>query len=382
MRLPVSICRAAAGRRLAAGEASAPASGSVGRMAHKVDSGSPAKTRTPVRHRRRAIVAGITIVAIVGFVYFVVPQISGLSATLKRLRSADLSWIGVGVVLESLSLAGYIWLFRDVFSTEGVQIGWRESFEINMAGTVATKLLATAGAGGVALSVWALRASGLKPAVITRRLVTFELLLYAVFALAILVVGAGLRAGVFSGEAPWTLTVVPAAVAGGLIVVVLALGALPGDFEQRIARLAGRRRRAQRVVSRLASVPGAVRDAVRIMGQLVRERRFGLLGGIAYWGFDIATLWACLRAFGSPPPVSVVVMAYFVGQLMNVLPIPGGVGGVEGGTIGALIAFGTQGSLAVLGVLSYRLISFWLPTAPGAFAYLRLRRTVARWRAE
>jgi uncharacterized membrane protein YbhN (UPF0104 family) len=63
-----------------------------------------------------------------------------------------------------------------------------------------------------------------------------------------------------------------------------------------------------------------------------------------------------------------------------VIPLPGGIGGVEGGTIGALIAFGAQASLAILGVLAYRLISFWLPTLPGGIAYLRLRGTVARWR--
>src|SRR5947199_6419849 len=88
-----------------------------------------------------------------------------------------------------------------------------------------------------------------------------------------------------------------------------------------------------------------------------------------------------MYAFGSPPPLATIIMAYFVGQLGNVLPLPGGVGGVEGGMIAALIAFGAPGSLAILGVLAYRLISFWLPTGPGAVAYLRLRRTVGRWRA-
>jgi uncharacterized protein (TIRG00374 family) len=75
-------------------------------------------------------------------------------------------------------------------------------------------------------------------------------------------------------------------------------------------------------------------------------------------------------------------MAYFLGQLGNLLPLPGGVGGVEGGMIGAFIAFGTPASLAVLGVLAYRAISFWLPTLPGGLAYWRLRRTVGQWRGE
>jgi uncharacterized membrane protein YbhN (UPF0104 family) len=102
-------------------------------------------------------------------------------------------------------------------------------------------------------------------------------------------------------------------------------------------------------------------------------------GAIAYWGFDIATLWACFHAFGSPPPVAVILMAYFLGALANALPVPGGLGGVEAGMIGILLAFGTHASLAIL---SYRLISFWLPTLPGAAAYPQLRRTVGVWKEE
>ncbi len=88
------------------------------------------------------------------------------------------------------------------------------------------------------------------------------------------------------------------------------------------------------------------------------------------------------HAFGTPPPFTVIWMAYFVGMLGNLLPLPGGLGGVEGGMIGAFAAFGVDFNLALLAVLSYRGISFWLPTFPGAVAYFQLRRTVARWRDE
>jgi hypothetical protein len=66
-------------------------------------------------------------------------------------------------------------------------------------------------------------------------------------------------------------------------------------------------------------------------------------------------------------------MAY-VGTLANLLPFPGGIGGVEGGMIGAFLAFGAQAHLTLLAVLAYRTISYWLPTVPGAIAYWRLRR--------
>ena len=74
-------------------------------------------------------------------------------------------------------------------------------------------------------------------------------------------------------------------------------------------------------------------------------------------------------------------MGYYVGTLANTLPLPGGIGGVEGGMIGSFLAFGVNGSLAVLAVLAYRTISYWLPTVPGAIAYIRLRRHVTSWRA-
>jgi uncharacterized protein (TIRG00374 family) len=75
-------------------------------------------------------------------------------------------------------------------------------------------------------------------------------------------------------------------------------------------------------------------------------------------------------------------MGYFVGMLGNLLPLPGGVGGVDGGMIGAFIGFGVDDGLAVVAVLTYRAFAFWLPTIPGAIAFFQLRRTVARWREE
>jgi uncharacterized protein (TIRG00374 family) len=77
----------------------------------------------------------------------------------------------------------------------------------------------------------------------------------------------------------------------------------------------------------------------------------------------------------------VIVMGYFVGMLGNLLPLPGGVGGVDGGMIGAFTAFGVSVELSVVAVLAYRAFAFWLPTLPGAIAYFQLRRTVHRWRA-
>ncbi len=191
-----------------------------------------------------------------------------------------------------------------------------------------------------------------------------------------------MASGVLPGGGSFALTVVPALVAVLLFVTAGAMALLPGDIERRLSRSAAGSGRFSKLLARGVTVPALAATGVRTAIGLVRERDPGLLGAVAWWGFDIAVLWAMFHAFGTPPPFTVIWMAYFIGMLGNLLPLPGGLGGVEGGMIGALVAFGVDFNLAVVAVLAYRGISFWLPTIPGAIAYLQLRRTVARWKQE
>ena len=98
-----------------------------------------------------------------------------------------------------------------------------------------------------------------------------------------------------------------------------------------------------------------------------------------FWAFQIAVLWASFHAFGDAPPLAVLVLGFFVGMLGNLLPLPGGIGGVDGGMIGAFAALGMDFGLATVAVLTYRGFTFWLPTVPGIIAFFALRRTVDRW---
>jgi uncharacterized membrane protein YbhN (UPF0104 family) len=207
-------------------------------------------------------------------------------------------------------------------------------------------------------------------------------LLYVVYAGSLLIDGIGLGSGLFPGGGSFAITIIPAIVAALLFAVAAAVATLPGDIERRLERRAARGGRLAHWLVRAVTVPALAASGVRTAVGLVRSRDPRLLGAIAWWGFDLSVLWAMFHAFGSAPPFTVIWMAYFVGTLGNLLPLPGGLGGVEGGMIGAFAAFGVDFNLAVLAVLSYRAISFWLPTIPGAVAYFQLRRTVARWREE
>ena len=329
--------------------------------------------------RRRLLASVIFVVSTVAFLYFVLPRVLGLRDTWNRLQHGNAWWLAFAVLLEVFSFCGYIALFRVVFVRGDSRIDWRASYQITMAGLAATRLFASAGAGGIALTAWALTRSGLEPRIVACRMIAFLALLYGVYMGALVFVGVGLYLGVFPGSAPFPITVVPAIFGAVVIAIFLGVSLLPADFDRLVKRwMHGGR--LGRLAGHVAAAPASAASGVRTAIALVRTRNVYLLGAPAWWAFDIAVLWACFHAFGDTPPMAVIVMSYFVGMLANALPLPGGIGGVDGGMIGAFTAFDVPVQLAVVAVLAYRAIAFWLPTLPGGVAYLQLRRTVTRWR--
>jgi putative heme transporter len=331
--------------------------------------------------RRRLLLVSVLIaVALIGL-YFLIPKLAGLKQTWGQLRRGDPLWLAAGGALELLSIFGYAILFRTVFGRGVPRIDWRVSLEIPLAGIAAIRLVAAAGAGGVAVTAWALGRAGMSAAVIACRMVASLTVQYSVYFGALIIGGLGLWSGVFAGGGSFAITIVPAAIAAGLVVAILSLALMPHDVEQRLGRFASRPGKLGAVASWLAKAPDALGSGVRTAIDLARQRRLGLLGAVAYWGFDIAVLGVCFHAFGTTVPPAVLVVGYFLGTLGSLLPLPGGIGGVEGGMIGAFVAFGLPAGSSVIAVLAYRAISFWLPTLPGIAGYLALRSTVRKWRA-
>jgi putative heme transporter len=318
----------------------------------------------------------------VAFLYFVLPRLLGLNQTWNRIQHGNAWWLGLAAVLEVCSFLGYVWLFRGVFIRGESRIDWSESYQITMASLAATRLFAAAGAGGIALTAWALRRSGMGTRTVACRMIAFMALLYGVYMITLVVAGVGLYLGVIPGQAPFAITIVPAIFGFVVIVLFLGISTLPGDVARLVSSRVVRPARIARLAVRLADASATAARGVRTAIDLLRARHPSLLGAIGWWGFDIAVLWACFHAFGGSPPKGVIVMSYFVGMLGNTLPLPGGIGGVDGGMIGAFTAFGVDVELTVVAVLAYRAFAFWLPTLPGAVAYLQLRKTVQRWSAE
>jgi putative heme transporter len=326
-------------------------------------------------------VVGVAVLA--AGLYVGLPRlVGGFDGVWGRLSSGEPLWLCAAALFEVASYACYVWMFHRVFTDPGSRIGWRESYDISLAGVAASRLIATAGAGGIALTAWALRRSGMDRRELASRLTTFYVALYAVYMASLVVFGIGLRTGVMEGRAPFGLTVVPALFAGVAIAAARAGARFAGE---RSARLATRLREHGRAGRWLATVVGwADTVAAGVQGalRLLRARDPALLAALGWWGFDICTLWACFHAFGATPPAAVVVMGYFTGMLGNVLPTPAGLGGVEGGMIAAFMGFGVESGVAVAAVLSYRAFAYWMPLIPGVLSYVRLLRTASDWERE
>ncbi len=323
--------------------------------------------------RTLLLLAALVVVA-VSALYVLLPALAGLEDTWSRISEGDVLWLLAAAGLEALSFLAYIVAFRAVFEGGTIRISWRDSYRITMAGVVATRLLATAGAGGVVLTVWALDRAGMPRREIAAREATFLVLLYGLYMAALVLGGIGLWTGVLPGPQPFGLTLIPALFGATVIALSVAAMIFARDLESAAERFKTAQSRGARLVRAAATVPATLGAGVKGVLSLTRARKPEMLGALGWWAFDIGVLFASLRAFGAEPEVSIVVMAYFVGMLANTLPVPGGIGAVDGGMIGALIGFDVDAGLAIVAVLTYRLFAFWLPIGPGVLAYVQLLR--------
>jgi uncharacterized protein (TIRG00374 family) len=314
----------------------------------------------PNRLARRTLQI-VAVFVVVGLVLLLAP---GLGQVRDRLTEARPEWVALAVVFEALSCVSYVLMFRPVFCQS---MPWRTSWEIGLAELGAGSIVPASGAGGLALGAWILSQGGMPAERIARRSVAFFIIKSSVNFVAVAVLGTILALGLVGPElSPW-LTVVPAAgavlvIAAVLVVPRLGVGApVPVD--------AGRTRKALREVRK--ALVGGTREAVEI----VRSRNLLVItGAVGYWAWDNAVLWASFQAFDYSPPITVILMGYLIGQLGGLLPLPGGLGGIDGGLIGTLIVYGVPAAVTTAAVLVYRTILFWLPLLVGAVAFISLRR--------
>ncbi len=340
--------------------------------------------------RRQLVSLALVFVLAIVAIYFLLPKFVGLDDNLERIGEASWYWVVIAVGFNVLAFASYVALFRGILGGPGEdevrrRLDVRASYQITMAGLAATRIFSAAGAGGIVVTYWALRKAGMPRRRSACRMVAFLVLTYSVYLTALVVFGILLRTGVLPGAAPVGGTIVPAAVAGAVMLLLALVALLPGNFERRIHSVTGDGRVA-RLAEKLATGPATLATGVRTALDYVKHPRRGALaiaGAIGFWAAQIGILWASFEAFGGHVAFGVLVQGFFVGMTANLIPSPaGGVGSVDAGMIGAFLLFGVDGATVFPAVLTYRIIAFWLPIPPGVVAYFQLVRTVHGWERE
>lgn len=339
----------------------------------------------PIFTTRRLVQTLVVVVLLLLVIYFLVPKLVGLGDALSRLGDADPLWIAIAVAFSVLAFATYIALFKAVVGGEALRLRWVETYEINMAGVAATRLFSAGGAGGIALTYWALRKAGMGRRDVARRMVAFLSLQYAFYPIALIVFGVLLRTGVLNGKNSVELTIVPAAVAGVFLILGTLIALIPRDLESRLAHFA-HGERAEAFLHGAAKVPETLAEGFRFaLGLFAHPSRGGLavLGAAGFWASSIGVLWASFHAYGVHVPLAVVVQGFFLGMVANLFPLaPAGVGAVDAGMIGAFVLFGIPEGTVFPAILTFRLVAFWMPIPPGVIAFFQLRQTVHRWEEE
>jgi uncharacterized protein (TIRG00374 family) len=342
-------------------------------------------TELPIFTTRRLLQTGVFVIVLLVGIYFLFPKLVGLGDALGKLGEAEPIWIGIAVVFSIASYATYIALFKAVVGGDALKLTWGETYQINMAGVAATLLFSAGGAGGIALTYWALKKAGMKRRDVARRMIAFVSLHYAFYPLALIVFGLLLRTGVLNGENSVELTIIPAAVAGVMLVLGVMVTLIPADVEGKLMPHAhGEHTRS--FVEWASRVPETLGEGFRFALRLFTHPRKGglaVIGAAGFWAFSIGVLWASFHSLGIHVPLAVVVQGFFLGMVANLFPLaPAGVGAVDAGMIGAFVLFGLPEETVFPAILIFRLVSFWMPIPPGVVAFFQLRNTVRRWEDE
>jgi uncharacterized membrane protein YbhN (UPF0104 family) len=331
------------------------------------------------RHTRRALSAArghlqksaIKLFGWLVFGYLLLKLVPDFKQALRSLEHVGWEWVLSALALEVLSEVGYVISWRSIVDPDDLlgrdQRGVRTSTHAAWAQLGAGMVVPGGSLASIGVGAWILRRLGMSGKAIAERQFNLSFLNTAVDAFALIAFGVGLAIGIFAGARSLLLTLVPAVLAASGIAAVLLIAPGATSYSARV----------ESDHPKLASAIASISNAVAATEQIVihRDRRRGLLGALAYLGFDALVLWTAFVAIHAHPipGFPVVVMAYIIGALGGSIPLPAGIGAV-GGIAGMLVLYGVGRGPAVAAVLIYEAVGLLVPLVGGAVAYLLLRR--------
>ncbi len=312
--------------------------------------------RTAGRKLLHGLIAiGVLVALAVGLI-LAVPGLRGVGRTVEHMNAG---WIVAGVGLEVLSCIGYVTAFLQVFDRAPIRFGARVALTEQAFGAA----VSLGGAGSLAVGAWMLIERGAQPTRVAERSAVLFLLTSGVNVITLALVGLGLFVGVLPGPGDPLLSALPAAVGFAILAFFLAL---PRLADGPLAR---------RAPGRMTMLMEGSVQSVRDTRKLLFTPDWRLAGAFAFLWCDIGVLAACLAATGHTPPLASIVLAYQIGYLANIIPIPGGIGVLDASLVGMLVLYGVNATDATAATVVYHAIALWVPAVWGTIAFLILRLT-------
>ncbi len=303
--------------------------------------------------------------------YLVVPQIAGARKALEVLGGVRPQYLAAGAALQVLAVVAYAALTRSVLPRTGRPSLWTllriDTTTLGVshivpggvatAGALRFKLLMAAGVRAPD-AAFAAAVQGVGSAVV------LNVLLWMGLVVSIPLRGFDPLYGTAAGLGALLI-------AGGVVAVLM----LTRGQESSV--------RAVRAVARRVpmlpedSAERFVRSTAARLVELARDRAMltqAVVWATLNWLLDAASLWVFVLAYGHRLDLDGLIVAFGLANVLAALPLtPGGLGIVEGVLVPTIVGFGTPRGIALLGVVSYRLVNFWLPIPVAALTYLSLR---------
>jgi uncharacterized membrane protein YbhN (UPF0104 family) len=320
---------------------------------------APPQMGEPSHSLWRGLISLAILAAMVIGLLLAVPGLHGVAHAVSEMNAG---WLIAAAALEVLSCVGYVIAFLQVFDRSPVRFGVRVALS-ELAFGAAVSL---GGAGSIAVGAWLLVDRGGNPGRIAERSAVLFLLTSAVNVLTLTLTGLALWVGILPGSRDPLLSLVPAAVGGGVLIFFLIL---PRFSERLAARLA---------LGRLQMLLLETAKTIRLTEDMLRTPDWRLVGAFAYLWCDIAVLAACFAAIGPVPPLAALVLAYQIGYISNLIPVPGNIGILDGSLVGMLVLYGVPATAATAATVVYHAIALWVPAMWGTVAFLILRRSRGR----
>jgi uncharacterized membrane protein YbhN (UPF0104 family) len=317
-------------------------------------------TYTGLRHK--LLRGGILLVVLVIVAIAIIAALPGLAGVRSAITGATPGWVLAAAAIQLVGVCGAVVFVQLVFA----DVARRLTLRMGGAQEAANAVLPTA--GSTAVGYWTLSSIGWGLERFAERTAVMIVAPAAPNVLLIIVVGLGMGVGLFAGPSDWWLTYLPALIA--VLVVVVALWA--ARWGHRLAARSKRRWLREGLHIAATGVSGTV--------EVLRRRSWRVLGTWVDLAGSIGALWASLLAVHEHLPLAVVAMGYLIGQLLQAVPVPGGIGTIDAGVSGALVLYGANASTATAGELISHAVALLIPLAVGAIGFVLLPREIDRQR--